>query len=90
MVRLSEKRTVSVILDRRLRDLVAALLQQLEGVRGEHVVGVITGPAGAQPNSGRFGLAIIPKDGDGLEVVKWNLDTLEANQLLAAEGICPA
>lgn len=80
------------LMDLRIPTADAQRVQNFDAVSlvGERVVGVITGPAGAQPNTGRFGLAIIPKDGDGLEVVKFNLDTLEANQVLATEGICPA
>lgn len=80
------------LMDLRIPTEDAQTVQNFDAVTlvGDRVVGVITGTAGAKPGSGRFGIAIIPKDGNGDEVVKWNLDTLEANQLLSAEGICPA
>ena len=55
----------------------------------DRVIGLVTGTAGAAPGSGRMGITIIPRSGNGNEVIAWNLDTLEANQLLAEEGICP-
>lgn len=54
----------------------------------DHVVGIITGNSGGE--DGRFGIAIVPRGGTGLETVQFNLDTLEANQLLAQQGLCPA
>lgn len=80
------------LMDLRVPTESAQTVQNFDTVTlvGDRVVGIITGTAGAMPGSGRFGIAIIPKDGNGDEIVKWNLDTLEANQLLAEEGICPA
>jgi len=80
------------LMDLRIPSENAQKVQNFDAVTlvGDRVVGIITGTAGAMPNSGRFGLTITPKGGGGVETFKFNLDTLEANQVLADEGICPA
>lgn len=53
------------------------------------VVGIVTNTAGADQNSGRIGIRVVPADGVGPEIVRWNLSIDEANSFLQDLKICP-